>query len=752
MAVTYLGVRHHSPACARLVADTITAVRPAYVLVEGPADMNGRIGELLLGHELPIAVYTGYRDGRRRHASWAPLCAYSPEWTALTAGREVGAQLRFIDLPAWDPALAGLRNRYADAETRYSAATERLCREFAVDNIDALWDHLFEIAPAEGLAERLDVYFDAVRGETEAGPDDTARERYMAHWVRAAAADAGDRPVVVVTGGFHRPALIRLAQHGDRDWPEVPQPPGDAVVGSYLVPYSFRRLDAFDGYQSGMPSPAYYQQLWESGPVEAAARLTGAVATRLRGRRQPVSTADLIAARVTGQALAALRGHPVPSRVDVLDGLAAALVGEALEVPLPWATRGHLRPGSHPVVVEMVASLSGDLVGVLHPDTPLPPLVHAARRQLADLGLDGSGEIGIDLGDDTDRQRSRLLHRLRVLAVPGVERAAGPGPGQVPLLRERWLLEPSDDRLPALIEAGSYGGDPLDAAAAVLAERIAAAGGDMPVMAALLFDAVLCGAGELAGPLLDELDAAVASAADLGGLGQALGVVLAMWRHDGVFDTAGSVTLGTVVAAATRRALWLIEGVRGGAAPADRARIHAVTGVRDALRHAGGQLGLDLPAALGVADRVAADRDAPADLRGAVFGLGWSLRGSATDAGRAMRGAFTPAGAGDWLAGLFALAREEVLHAEGMVELLDELVGGLGEAQFLIALPALRQAFAWFPPRERHQIAVRVLRARTGGTGPDLLRLDAAPGLVAAGMALDERVDAALRREGLITT
>ncbi|GAA2872758.1 hypothetical protein GCM10020220_072510 [Nonomuraea rubra] len=118
-----------------------------------------------------------------------------------------------------------------------------------------------------------------------------------------------------------------------------------------------------------------------------------------------------------------------------------------------------------------------------------------------------------------------------------------------------------------------------------------------------------------------------------------------------------------------------------------------------------------------------------------------------------MRGAFVPATAGDWLAGLFALAREEVLHADGMLELLDELVAALTEDDFLVALPALRQAFGFFPPRERHLIATRLVERRAGGgSGWDLMRLDAAPELVAAGMALDERVEAALRREGLITS
>ena len=40
--------------------------------------------------------------------------------------------------------------------------------------------------------------------------------------------------------------------------------------------------------------------------------------------------------------LARLRGHAHPGRVDVLDGLVSALVTDALDQPLPWATRGTL--------------------------------------------------------------------------------------------------------------------------------------------------------------------------------------------------------------------------------------------------------------------------------------------------------------------------------------------------------------------------------------------------------------------------
>ncbi|MBP1783731.1 hypothetical protein J3R08_003581 [Micromonospora sp. HB375] len=754
--VTFLGVRHHSPACARLVAATVARLRPAYVLVEGPADLNGRMDELLGDHELPIAVFTAHRDGNRRHASWSPFCAYSPEWVALTAGREVGAQLRFIDLPAWHPALSGRANRYADADQRYAEAVRRLCATLAVDNVDALWDHLFEIGPDDGLAERLDTYFDVLRGESAAGADDTAREAYMARWVRAARRRAAGRPVLVVTGGFHRPALVRLTAGAgddgpeDEDWPEVPAPAPDAVAGSYLVPYSFRRLDAFVGYQSGMPSPAYYQRVWEDGPRRAAEALTEAVAARLRARRQPVSTADLIAARTMAGGLARLRGHAHPGRVDVLDALVSALVTDALDQPLPWATRGTLAPGAHPVVVEMVAALSGDQVGRLHPDTPLPPLVHDVDAELARHRIDPQETVELDLTVSGDLARSRLLHRLRLLDVPGHSRESGPRVGADALLTERWTPAPPADRLARVIEAGGYGPTVTDAVTARIEERMTLLGADVDALATTLFDTALAGLSEHSTRTLTAITRATGTVTDLRALGRALAVALALWRHDRLLGSAGTAPLGALITAAVRRALWLVEGVRATAAPADPGRLAALVAVRDAIRHAGPALGLDRDGALAVAGRVAADAAAPPDLRGAALGLAWSL-GDVPDAARAVRAVAAPDTLGDWLSGLFALAREEVVAGDAaLLTVVDELLAGMGAHDFLVALPALRQAFGWFPPRERAEVA-RHVQALHGGDAPpgDLLRLDADPLLVAAARAVEERVDAVLAREGL---
>ncbi|MFC1409735.1 DUF5682 family protein [Streptacidiphilus sp. N1-12] len=791
--VSFVGVRHHSPACARLVSRTIESLRPAFVLVEGPSDLNGRLDELLLGHQLPIAVFSHYRDAERTATSWAPLCDYSPEWVALREGRAAGAEVRFIDLPSWHPAFADRSNRYADAEARYAEATARLCAQFSADSVDALWDRLFEVEPEAGLAERLAAYFELVRGDADADDSDRARERYMACWVRAAVAAAEGRPVLVVTGGFHRPALQALCAEEGRgeegagsDWPEVPAPPAGAVGGSFLVPYSFRQLDAFAGYQSGMPSPGYYQQLWDRGAEQAADGLLRAVTDRLRRRKYPVSTADLVSARVLTRGLSLLRGHPQPSRTDVLDGMASALIADDLDQPLPWTGRGRLAPGAHPVVVEMVAASSGDRVGRLHPDTPAPPLVHEVTAQLTRLGLDRTGPVALDLMSADDLTRSQVLHRLRLLSVPGYRRVAGPAHGADPVFGERWEPETPGPqaREAALIEAGAYGPSLAEAAVALLGERSrnaasaagagagpeAAAGAGADGLAALLFDAVLCGAGQLSGEILAALEAGVHDLRDLGTLGTTLATALGLWRHDRVYGVARSPLLAAVVDGAVTRAMWLVEGLHGGSGSgagagsgADPARLRALAAVRDALLHAAPLLSLTREDAIGLALRVSRDPAAPADLRGAAVGLVWTLGGTG-DQAAAVRAAADPRTLGDWLAGLFALARDEISAttgsgtngdagtdgAESVIDVLDGIVSELTEAEFLTALPALRLAFGYFPPRERERIAQRLLDRRgLRGSARALLRTGADPLLIARARSLEDDVTRLLDQYGL---
>jgi len=119
--------------------------------------------------------------------------------------------------------------------------------------------------------------------------------------------------------------------------------------------------------------------------------------------------------------------------------------------------------------------------------------------------------------------------------------------------------------------------------------------------------------------------------------------------------------------------------------------------------------------------RLAAETQAPPDLRGAALGLLWSL-GATIDAAQALPGGVPTKLLGDWLSGLFAVAREQAAGPE-MVAVLDRLVTQMAEEEFLAALPALRMAFAYFPPREREAVAQRLLERRgLRGSARTLLR------------------------------
>ena len=289
-----------------------------------------------------------------------------------------------------------------------------------------------------------------------------------------------------------------------------------------------------------------------------------------------------------------------------------------------------------------------------------------------------------------------------------------------------------------------------------MGDRFAQAGADARMQATVLFDAALCGLDELSERVVADVARLIGAAADVGDIGALLASALGLWRHDRLLGAGGNVALAGVVDAATTRVLWLLEGVRGGPAPADEGRLAAAVAVRDAVIHAEAVLSVARRAVVEVFLRAAAP-DRPPDLQGAAVGMVWALdegsASSASTAERAVRRAGRPEVLGDFLAGLFAVAREQVLDAEppGVIGLLDELTGRFAEDEFLVALPSLRLAFSWFPPREREAIARRLLDLRgLKGSAASLLRLHVDPELVARGRALEARVDDLLQREALL--
>jgi hypothetical protein len=277
----------------------------------------------------------------------------------------------------------------------------------------------------------------------------------------------------------------------------------------------------------------------------------------------------------------------------------------------------------------------------------------------------------------------------------------------------------------------------------------------------VLGEAVFVGLETLTGRALEEVRRHAAGETDFSRLGTALGRLLGLFTQDVLFGARGRPELAAALGEVFTRGLWLLENLGGTQASADSGPVLAVKALRDCERvasrpGASSTVPLQPGAAHAVFGRRATGADAPPDVRGACLGALWSLGqlgdpvAASQAAVRAVQQSALPAVFGDFLVGLFALAREEVAHGEQVLEAVDQVLAQMTEGDFLGGVPALRLAFSWFPPREKAAIAERIAALHhQAGEGRALLRLEAPAADVMRGRALDAEVEVALARWGL---
>lgn len=786
--VVYFPVRHHSPACAWLIGEFISARRPAAVLIEGPSDYNPHLGELRLAHQLPIAIYSFFRTESSHSGVYYPFCDYSPEWVALQRGFEVGADVRFIDLP-WSESFGDRRatHRYADSELRRGQYVAALCARLQVEDFDDLWDRMVEshadLKVEEYLRRAHEFCLSTRLWESEVSVSDRRRESFMAKRILDTNRET-DGPILVVTGGFHSSALAARVEGLVAPALDIDDPPEDSSdqtvsiidSGVALTTYSFERLDGLTGYNAGMPSPGFYQHAWQqrsdmvanssanSSANSAASSAANSAATfshqplldalvkSLRRRKQTLSTADLIAVETSARAIAAIRGRTHVWRSDLVDAVTSSLVKDELEYGC-----------DSPILDAVHEVLRGSRTGRLASGVRLPRLVDEINRQLELQSLAPSKrvvKVDLDLLNEDDMSKSRLLHQLVALEVKGFRLDGGTdflAREDVGQLWESWRIHWTPEFESSCIEAARYGTDLIEAVAARLVEtarrdpssnRSSQHRGAVDA-ARLLVQASRCGVESLSKELIHEIEGLIATESRFSEIGEALGHILFLYCFDEAFGTTRLPRLQTLLAETFSRATWLLESL-GNSTAVEPGLITGMQSVAETYRRASDALDQADDEYMRVLQRVQADSAKPAEVRGAAAGMLWLIGGATGESVLADMMYFSsPEKLGDFLNGLFTLAREVAQRHPKLLQAIDHVLLGFGGEEFQTALPSLRMAFTSFAPREKHHLLFNLFESL--GLLPENLNVpqtvDAST--AAEALAIEDRMFETIAKYGL---
>ncbi|MDX3580085.1 DUF5682 family protein [Streptomyces sp. FL07-04A] len=762
-----LGVRHHGPGSARAVRAALEAARPLAVLIEGPPEADALI-PLAADQDMrpPVALLAHAVDEPGRSSFW-PMAEFSPEWVALRWALDHAVPVRFMDLPAahslaWestpqtkeeerDGQRDGEESDGTTGDDRGTGAEGSharlrgdplavLAEAAGYDDAERWWEDVVEhrtagardpFAPFAAIEEAMG----ALRETDDTGPGasgtdrDLVREACMRGHLRSAQREFGPDGVAVVCGAWHVPALRRkVAVAADRALLKgLPKVRADLT----WVPWTHRRLARAGGYGAGIDAPGWYAHLF-GAPDRPVERWFTKAAALLREEDHFVSPAHVIEAVRLAEALAALRGRPLPGLSETTDA-ARAVLCEGSDVPLALV-RDRL--------------VIGDVLGEVPAGAPAVPLQRDLDRQQRRLRLRPEAaerELALDLRRENDAERSRLLHRLRLLHVEWGEPAASRG--STGTFRETWRLRWEPELSVRVAEAGVWGTTVTAAATAKTAADAVAARG-LAEVTTLAERCLLAGLPDALPTVMRVLADRAALDTDVGHLAEALPALVRALRYGDV--------RGTDTGALTDVAAGLAERIFVGLPPAcvsldpdaaDSMRrhvdaVHGAVAMLDDVRAAGEEeaSGTGRRVRWRAVLRALAGRDSvPGVIRGRAARLlldEGELDPPAAERlmGLALSPGTPPGDAAAWIEGFVgggAGGGLLLVHDERLLALVDGWLTTVTAEAFTDVLPLLRRTFSAYEPGVRRTLGELVRRGpgeRACGPGAEA----AAPGFAAA--------------------
>lgn len=801
--ITYFPIRHHSPACARHLRQWIEHFQPESIIIEGPGSHDDWI-PLLVSHECigPVALLSTYRESDSptglRHSAFYPLCDYSPEWVALRQGHAQGARVRFADLEFGEK----VRIKHAqlqegespqtllgvllgdESNLRYSEFIEKLVRRLGCRDFDELWDHLFEARSetmtTEAFLGLLATYCDLSRASYQPEylkADGTlAREAIMVEVIRSEYEQLRDPKrqgaLLVVTGGFHTVALPEVVSGEGNPHRSKSSTPDPAKSGSWLIRYSYDQLDALSGYRSGMPSPGFYDVLWQADQAnmpkrDEVARLVTIIARETRGKPIPheASVTDSIAAVQMLDRLADLRGHTTPTRSDVLDAIASCMrkesgVGEDLLS----------------AIVHRV--LAGNRIGSIPPAAGQPPIIHDFHRQATSYRLPINTieprNVHLELyRKPQHRAISFFLHQLQLLTVPYAEFVDGPDfihGYRLSRLQEEWRVVWSPNVEARLAELASLGDSVAGATAQQIVQLVrdldeAGSARDADAAVELLIRTCRCGLHTHAERILPVVQSHIAEDSSFASIAKALSGLALLRSAREPLEAERLDSLDQIILHCYHRATYLIDTLSE--IPDDQldSSLDGLLSVRELLTNqvaeteyaAESVSTLDAQLFFESLERLIDSTKAPrSEIAGAAAGI---LYGSGyIDQQRVcgvvqqyLDAAVEDIGAACGVVrGMMMTAREAFWRLDDLLRSLDTLFQRWEEGRFNHALPHMRLAFSQLSPKEVDSVAERVAQLHHVETVGKLTHPEISEEDMQFALRITELMNQSLKEDGLL--
>jgi hypothetical protein len=698
-AVHVLGVRHHGPGSARSVRAALEKLQPDVVLIEGPPDADALLPLAAHAEMKPPVALLVYAVDRPARAVFYPFAVFSPEWQAIQYALERNLPVRFIDLPQTHQ-MTPEEEEPGKVEAAEAPGTPRtdplgaLARAAGYEDGELWWEQVIEQrkSPEDVFEAVLEAMTALREGEGELPSREARREAHMRRSIRQAKKD-GFQKLAVVCGAWHAPALVqqRPAREDDALLKGLPK----AKVAATWIPWTYDRLGWRSGYGAGVESPGWYAHLWLT-PRRPVTSWATRIAHLLRDEGLDASSANVIETVRLAEALAALRGLSTVGLSELRDAALTVLCG------------GDATPLA--LVHEKLEVGTG--LGVVPSEVPSVPLARDLAALQKSLRLPPSSESKLqelDLRKDMDRERSRLLHRLRLLDIPWGEPEEDPR-NSTGTFRETWRLKWEPELAVRVVEASLFGNTVESAATGRVVARATEAT-ELGTLTALLDAALLAELPAAIDTVLRHVQALSTRSADVPKLMEAFPALAHAIRYGSVRETP----TGPILAIADGLFERILIGLPGACVSLDdeasRARRDQVRAMHAAVALLeGGERGEEWAEALGQL----VHRDAVHGLvRGAALRLRVEL-GRVEDgelgtlARRALSTAVPPAEAASWLEGLVSGSAMLLLHRQELWSALDGWLASLTRESFVEHLPLVRRAFADFSTSERRAMGERV--------------------------------------------